>query len=579
MKLRWLSAAALIFATSLLAQQVPAVPATVAVEKKPAEASAPTFKTRSQLVLVPVVVNDKSGKHVAGLAKDAFRLNEDGKPRDVALFEEVFPEKKNAGSEVNQPSGVASNFSSEGVPHHFTIVLLDMVNTPFLKQTEGKRQLMDFLAKGLQPGEPVTLLGLSGKGVVQLHSFTTDTRVLIAALQKLDAKTTSGEMADAEAQQQTEQNADLMDSANANAQQISQFIQDAIDSAAAFQQRDSIRRTLEALNQVAQAYSGNRARKTLIWASAGFPFMINDPRAFANMGVDMVQQYEKTWRALTSANIAVYPVELVGLDSRHADASQGNAPFHPARMNHGRSMGTSAGLSYDLNNQRQESLKAFADATGGRPCLNSNDFKKCFADAIEDSQSYYLLGYYLPGNEGKTGWRKLKVHVNAPDTHVRAREGFYVAPPSDDNPATRREEVVAALSSPFEYTGVLLDVRTASSTPLDAKDGSTASEPRKVLQDFFVHIPASSLVIDAANGNRVDLEIAADRDRRLRQRCFAVFSDGPSVFQSRDVCSGLEERSQPQRAVGTYPRKIRLPLRGSRQPERRSWHGPYAVRS
>jgi len=40
---------------------------------------------RSDLVLVPVIVTDKSGKHVSGLQKEAFRIEEDGIVRSISI--------------------------------------------------------------------------------------------------------------------------------------------------------------------------------------------------------------------------------------------------------------------------------------------------------------------------------------------------------------------------------------------------------------------------------------------------------------------------------------------------------------
>jgi hypothetical protein len=62
------------------------------------EPSAPltVVKARSDLVLVPVVVKDKKGKYIAGLAKDAFQLEENGKPQTLSLFEEVQPPAETA---------------------------------------------------------------------------------------------------------------------------------------------------------------------------------------------------------------------------------------------------------------------------------------------------------------------------------------------------------------------------------------------------------------------------------------------------------------------------------------------------
>ena len=48
-----------------------------------------TFTSRTELVLVPVVVKDKSGEPVAGLTKDDFDLQDSGKSKPIATFEEV----------------------------------------------------------------------------------------------------------------------------------------------------------------------------------------------------------------------------------------------------------------------------------------------------------------------------------------------------------------------------------------------------------------------------------------------------------------------------------------------------------
>lgn len=59
-------------------------------------ASVPTFKSRTDLVLVPVVVRDSKGGHVRGLSKEAFSLKEKGKEQEITLFEEVRPESRPA---------------------------------------------------------------------------------------------------------------------------------------------------------------------------------------------------------------------------------------------------------------------------------------------------------------------------------------------------------------------------------------------------------------------------------------------------------------------------------------------------
>src|SRR2546426_6648463 len=58
----------------------------IAVAQQP-EAPLTTFKTSSNLVIVNVFVRDKSGTPVEGLKKEDFKLLEDGKGQNIAVFE------------------------------------------------------------------------------------------------------------------------------------------------------------------------------------------------------------------------------------------------------------------------------------------------------------------------------------------------------------------------------------------------------------------------------------------------------------------------------------------------------------
>jgi hypothetical protein len=293
---------------------------------------------------------------------------------------------------------------------------------------------------------------------------------------------------------------------SAEAQLISDFVNDSEALTSANLERMSIRTTLTAMTQIAHAYAAIPGRKTMIWASGGFPFMIDDPQAFARMGTDMVEQYEETWRALESADIAVYTVDVTGLNggsmttaSANNDVGRRSAGTRPVNR-----FGSAMSIPYDKGMQKQMTLRAFADATGGTPCVNTGDLEKCFARAIEDSRSYYLLGYYLPSDDQKPGWRKLKVKVEAPGAHVRARAGFYVPGAAEDTPEARQRQMVDALRSPVEFTGVRLNVRE-----LPAVAGTKSSAEGKSIHQFEVGVAGDSVSVDEQNGNKVDLTLAA----------------------------------------------------------------------
>src|SRR5207302_10445075 len=48
-----------------------------------------TFRTRTNVVLIPAVVQNSSGQHMSGLGKNDFVVLENGKRQEVAIFEET----------------------------------------------------------------------------------------------------------------------------------------------------------------------------------------------------------------------------------------------------------------------------------------------------------------------------------------------------------------------------------------------------------------------------------------------------------------------------------------------------------
>ena len=485
-----------------------------APEVKAAAAPAPKFTSSSQLVLVPVVVTGKNGDHVGGLTREAFRIEEHGKVREATIFEEVATIAPVAKERTAVAAEGHSNFSfGDAQNWRMTIVVMDVLNTPYLSQERAKQSLMQYLQKSLRREEPTALFGLNQSGLKELHPFSTDTGVLIAALKKVRGEVSTVEMSD-ESAQMTAEMTDSLDSnsVSQSADSISQFMKDAEATLAAYQQRNSIRTTLTAMTQIAHAFEAVPGRKTLIWASGGFPFMIDDPQAFARMGTDMVSQYEETWRAMMSAGIAVYTVDVTGLSGLSTmttasgrtinfDASNRAAAMTPTNRTAASKPMT---IPYNKDQQRQMTLRAFAEATGGLPCVNTNDIERCFAKAVEDSRAYYLLGYYLPSDDQKPGWRKLKVKVNAEGTHARAREGFYVGAAVEDTPQVRQRQIVDALRSPVEFTGVRMNVRE-----VPAGSDTKPAAPGKTRHEFTVGMPAKSVMVNEQNGNEVDLTVVA----------------------------------------------------------------------
>ena len=406
--------------------------------------SATTFESRTDLVLVPVVVRDKNGNHVSGLKKDAFHLEENGKEQEISLFEEV----KASTAAPSAPPASELNFSNlpfDNMQHQrLIIIVLDLLNTSPLQRADGKDQIVKFLSKGLTQNQPVSLVCLTMKGLELVHPFSTDANVLIEALKKVPP----------------------------GAERIIPI-------------QESVAQTLRQLREIAHAYNGVPGRKTLIFAAGGIPDPQVEPALYGGFSRSIISMgaFQQTWKNLVDANIAVYPFQV------------GAWGINPASR---RARSTDS------------TLREFGEATGGNRCVESNGLMSCLGEAVEDSQSYYMLGFTVGPEDRKPGWRDLKVKVAIEHANIRARSGFYYGTIERNGPPpTVRDIEIDALSSPLAYGAVPMYVRVLPPDSPSSGGPMPASSAGKKTVEFLVTIPLSSIKIDATSPNPLDLEVGA----------------------------------------------------------------------
>lgn len=493
-----------------------------------------TFTSRTELVLVPVVVKDKSGEPVAGLTKDDFELQENGKSKPIASFEEV----KTATNRPSRPApqrGIYTNeLNNDSTPKRMTIFALDLVNTAALDQSYARRQLIKFLANRVDSQEPIALVLIRRNGITVLHDFTSDPAVLVAALKKVSSQIpgvqgmgvgeeTSASALEGNAMNVAAQSVAAEQPGLADVLGLNSFVNAAgpEDAFVMLAQREAIMVTLESFQHVAEAYAGVPGRKSLIWATAAFPFGL-DPvtgtilsptvfhqgaiqssgsgleRGTGNLpplptstsiqtGEDLKSLeplYQRTLQMLNDASISVYPVDARGLlvFFPGADTSkiEGVAAYNKA-----------------LFDSSRDTMVGFADMTGGKAFYNRNDLDVAFRKAADDSASYYMLGYYLEKNP-KPGWHKLHVKLKNGGKEVRARNGFFVMPRSSEG-ETKKMDLRLALVSPLDYSAV----------PFSVKFGAAQGQGAKKKVHFQISLPPSSNIVDASNNGQVDLEVLA----------------------------------------------------------------------
>src|SRR5271154_5413638 len=109
-----------------------------------------TFKAQTNLVLVPVVVTDKQGHHIAGLTASDFELKQEGKVQKIISLDEIIAEP----SIIKLPTLPPNVFTNQVVtqkPKKLLIIALDLVNNPFAAQIQAKQELIQFLTKSGVP--------------------------------------------------------------------------------------------------------------------------------------------------------------------------------------------------------------------------------------------------------------------------------------------------------------------------------------------------------------------------------------------------------------------------------------------
>ncbi len=416
-----------------------------------------SLKTQTDLVLVPVVVRDKQGKHISGLTKDKFLLEENNKEQTISLFEEVQAATGDPKPLVLPPGGYANLPFDNSHELRLTILLLDLLNTNQLQRTDGKDNLIKFLSKGLPSNQPVSLLTITQDGLKLVHPFTSDTTVLIQAMKKLSL----------------------------GPQPLAPRKELALE-------------TLKQLREIAHAYTGIPGRKTLIFAAGNIPDPQVEPTVYnsgnfnnpnfsggnAASGYAAIDSFQETWNSLIDANIAVYPIQLMIWAVR-----PGSRAVRP--------------ISGD------GTLRQFAGATGGNFCVEANDLTKCLAEAVEDSRSYYMLGFSVRPDDRKPGWRDLKVKVSVEHANIRARNGFYygVSAQPNNQPTVQAAEI-NALASPLAYSAIPMFVQVLPpAAPNAASDQKTNDQKTKT--EFLITIPLSSVKIDPNSAHPLNLEIGA----------------------------------------------------------------------
>ena len=459
------------------------------------------FTSRSELVVVPVVVTDKAGQHVKGLKQQDFTVLEDGKEQTIRYFEEVQADEQRMQRAPAAEGSFTNSLEGTQTARRVTIIVIDLLNTAWGDQYYGQRALLKYLSQALDVHEPTALFVLTRTGLTVIHSFTTDPRVLMAAVRQV--RGSNDKFVDQPNDISLNFNAADMAVVTAEEAAIQRMTLDLAQNVTSMQQKTAIVDTLDSMQQLARAFAGIPGRKSLVWMSGSFPLNVSDPSTMLLTPVqfsataarenlrDVLPMYQETWRLLNDANMAIYAIDVRGL------MGPVMADTTTQVVNNG-AVGTSNDWAQiDSIN----AMKTFAQATGGEAFYDSNDLTGALRRAAEDGSSYYLVSYYLDRRQEKSGWQRLSVKVRRDNINVRTRSGFFAGDAAGDPNSARERDLGAALRSPLDYTEMPLTLTWT-------KIGSGADAGHRRVE-YSVMLPPHAIVVDENDKNRVRLEYVA----------------------------------------------------------------------
>jgi VWFA-related protein len=426
----------------------------LAQETAPAPAQTPTLSVTTRLVYLDVVVRDAHGQFVHGLTQQDFKVLEDGKPQPVNFFEaHTFDVKAAPATAAPAPpagplafSNVASGGTASGA---INILLFDLLNTPASDQVYARRQMLKFLRE-LPSGQRVALFVLAGQ-LQMLQGFTGSSDLLASAAKMLDPK--DFHILRSQTQQELEaDNLQRMSDAMSGrdpAGSIEHWMQDQ-GREDAINADIRARKTILALAELARATSGYPGRKNLLWLSASFPLAVGawmeySPNPYAGEDVahteaDLLSMRE-TANLMASAQIAVYPISVLGTQTEGVGAESNGAAEHSAI---GHRMGTDREGQFSGRQVTHSAMEDLAQQTGGKAFYGSNDLAGALQQGIQEGSNYYTLAYY-PQNPNWNGkYRQIRVDVAQKGVSLTYRRGYYALPDAAA-PTDIRQELNVAL--------------------------------------------------------------------------------------------------------------------------------------
>ena len=426
--------------------------------------SAPTFESRVNLVLVPVIVRDKQGNAVTNLGKDDFQILDKGKAQTITSF--TVQKRGNAAvaAAANNEPTVANREGSAAVavaaPERYVAYVFDDLSINASDLILLKKAASAHLAKSLQPADRAAIYTTSGRNNLD---FTDDKEKLQDALSHIQRQMLYQHVGH-QCPDLTYYWADLIVNKNdslalttatqetlacANFDPSSQTtIAQQMATSAAQQElavgEQSTRVILSVIQAIVRRMGAAPGQRQIVIASPGF----------LTLSSEAVSEKADILNAATHANIMISGLNARGLYTPGPDASEPGtySPTSQAQVD----------LYQNASSQAAEDVLAeFAEGTGGMFFHNSNDLAGGFDRIAAAPEVTYVLGFTPLVMKPDGAFHRLRINlVNRKGLEIQARRGYYSLKHTNDAEENAKADIHDALFSRDELHDIPIDLQT-----------------------------------------------------------------------------------------------------------------------
>jgi VWFA-related protein len=327
-------------------------------------------QTQSGHILLDVVVTDRSGKPISGLAEKDFAVRSNGNIQKILSFRAVGG--ATATDEIQAPKTPVK-----------IILMVDEVNTSFSRIAYEREQIKKFLSEnGGKLNHPVTLAFASDTGTEIQNGASQDGNDLLATF---------------------DQHATALRSIRR--------------STGFYGAEERFQLSLNTLNSLAAAEAQQPGRKMVIWISPGWPLL-------SGPGVQLTSKQQQQLfatissvsTALRQARITMYSIDPLGL----ADAGGTRVFYYQEFLK----------PITNVNNAQigNLGLQVLATQTGGLALNSSNDITAQITRCVADADAFYTLTIDAVPADKPTDFHSIDVKVETPGLTARTRNGYYAQP-------------------------------------------------------------------------------------------------------------------------------------------------------